>query len=107
MNQMALNLASAGVTHLAGRFCSQRAGSPSWPRHTVFVYAHSSMSRGEEALMTRVFASALMLCLLITSACISHDTHSRALGELNEARHATLQSRHELDAYKKEIAAAA
>ncbi|WP_447597855.1 OmpA family protein [Nitrospira sp. Nam80] len=57
--------------------------------------------------MTRVFASALMLCLLITSACVSHDTHSRALGELNEARHATLQSRHELDAYKKEAAAVA
>ena len=57
--------------------------------------------------MTRVLASALMLCLSITSACVSHDTHSRALGELNEARHATLQSRHELDAYKKEAAAAA
>ncbi|MEX5218506.1 MAG: OmpA family protein [Nitrospira sp.] len=57
--------------------------------------------------MTRVLASALMLCLVVTSACVSHDTHSRALGELNEARHTTLQSRHELDAYKKEAAAAA
>jgi chemotaxis protein MotB len=41
------------------------------------------------------------------TACVSHKTHSRALGELNEARQANAESRQELDAYKKEATAAA
>ena len=57
--------------------------------------------------MSRALAPALIICLSMTPACVSHNTHSRALGELNEARHATMQSRHELDAYKREAAATA
>ena len=43
--------------------------------------------------MTRALAIGLTGAALMMTACVSHETHSRALGELNEARQANLQSR--------------
>jgi hypothetical protein len=57
--------------------------------------------------MMRGLATGFTCGALMMTACVSHETHSRVLGELNEARQATLQSRQELDTYKKEAASAA
>jgi len=52
--------------------------------------------------MRRLLGSGLVLSIIATTGCVSSDTHSRALGHVNEARKAATDARNELDSFKKQ-----
>ena len=41
--------------------------------------------------MRQLFGSGLILCIIATTGCVSSETHSRALGDVNEARKAATE----------------
>ena len=45
--------------------------------------------------MRQLFGSGLILCIIATTGCVSSETHSRALGDVNEARKAATDARNE------------
>ena len=55
--------------------------------------------------MRRLLWSGLILSIIATTGCVSSETHSRALGHVNEARKAATDARNELDSFKKQSSA--
>ncbi|MGH7257542.1 MAG: OmpA family protein [Nitrospiraceae bacterium] len=52
--------------------------------------------------MRRLLGSGLVLSIIATTGCVSSETHSRALGHVNEARKAATDARNELDSFQKQ-----
>ena len=52
--------------------------------------------------MRQLLGSGLILSIIATTGCVSSETHSRALGSMNEARKAATDARNDLDSFKKQ-----